>query len=155
MHYWRGILLLMSNDDGSSYGPNLYAYLESYWRAHGTNQNAWCDAHPGIQAPTVSRWRTGTEPRLAAFRAVADALGYPVLDVLVAAGVITEAEAGGHTATVATSPTVDVALKVDQSLTSAQRGILRDMLSAMRDVSAGNAETVTRVPAKQARRRRA
>lgn len=137
-------MLHMSNDDAATYGPNLYAYLAEHWTALGTNQNAWCDAHPGIHAPTVSRWRTGTEPRLPAFRQVADALGVSVVDVLVAAGVLRSDEVGGRVATAPVPASLDVALRTDPTLSDDLRKAVRDIVRAWRNVESGEAETVTR-----------
>ncbi|HET8581732.1 MAG TPA: helix-turn-helix transcriptional regulator [Jatrophihabitans sp.] len=135
----------MSNDT-AQHGPALYAYLADYWRTNGTNQNAWCDQHPGIHAPTVSRWRNGTEPRLSAFRAVADALGVSILDVLQAAGVITAAEAKGRTVAPHAAPSLDVALERDETVPASARRAIAEMLRAIRDVESGKAAQVTASP---------
>jgi hypothetical protein len=125
----------MSGSDETTWGPNLYAYLERWWARQGTNANAWSYTH-GIQGPTVSRWQSGTAPSLQAMRQVADALGVPLVDVLVAAGVIDKRELSRET--VELSPcTVDAALVSDPSLTDLQRRTLSDMLSALREVETG------------------
>lgn len=143
----------MSNDDAGSYGPNLYAYLAEHWRALGTNQNAWCDAHPGIHAPTVSRWRTGTEPRLPAFRTIAEALGVPVVDVLVAAGVLQPDEVGGRTPAQPTTATLDLALRTDPDLSVGLRKAVRDIVRAWRTIEAGEADEVSDGKVRKGRKR--
>lgn len=140
-------------NDSTEYGPNLYRFLADYWRATGTNQNAWCDAHPGIHAPTVSRWRTGTEPRVAAYRAVADALGRPILDILQIAGVITADEAKGRAVTPTTAPSIDDALRLDDTVPASVREALASMLQATRDVAAGRVVEVTGTGSKRRRTR--
>lgn len=145
----------MSNDETQQgYGPSLYAYLSEYWRAHDTNQNAWCDQHPGIQAPTVSRWRTGTEPRLSALRDVADALGRPLLEILVAAGILTPEEAGGYVVPAPEVPSIDAAIKLDPNLSDLQRRTLRDILKSLRDVESGRAKSSSFESGTPGRRRR-
>lgn len=123
------------------WGPNLYAYLERHWRAAGTNANAWTDKNPGIQGPTVSRWRTGTAPSLLNMRAVADALGVPMVEVLAAAGVIDPKETG-RKVDLPADPNIDAAIANDPSLSELQRRTLRDMLAAMRRVESGEVERV-------------
>jgi hypothetical protein len=123
----------MSND--SEHGPALYAFLEAEWAALGTNQNAWSWQH-GLQGPTVSRWARGTEPSFAAMRAVAHALGRPMLDVLVAAKMITEDEAGGVTTGPTAAPSIDVAIERDPTLTDWEREQLRSFRGALHAVEA-------------------
>ena len=125
------------------WGPNLYAYLERYWRANGTNANAWTDAHPGIQGPTVSRWRTGTVPSLQAMRAVADALAVSMCDVLTAAGVI-DAKEHGRKPVEPAEPNIDAAIANDPTLTDLERRTLRDILDAIRAVESGRSSRVAR-----------
>lgn len=121
------------------WGPNLYAYLERYWRALGTNANAWANEHPAIQGPTVSRWRTGTEPSLHAFLAVADALGVPRVDVLAAVGVIDKREIGREAAA-PPEPDIDAAIASDPSLSPFARDTLRGILAHLRAVESGESE---------------
>lgn len=121
------------------YGPRLHAYLEQHWHAEGTNANAWVNQHPAIQGPTVSRWKTGSVPSLANMRAVADALGVPMIDVLIAAGVLDGDELNREPVAPAT-PSVDVAIEVDPNLTDLQRRTLRDILASLRAVEAGQTE---------------
>lgn len=128
----------MSTVSPDDYGPRLYAYLETHWRAQGTNANAWVNQHPGIQGPTVSRWRNGSVPSLANMRAVADALGVSMLDVLTAAGVVDERDAKRAPATPA-PPSIDAAIAGDPNLTDLQRRTLGDILASLREVEGGRA----------------
>lgn len=117
------------------HGPALYAYMSQYWEEHDTNQNAWCDAHPGIHAPTVSRWARGSEPKLAAFRQVADALGVPIVEVLIAAEVITPGEVG----VTITSPCPALflhAVATDPALTDEERATYPAMRAAFEALQA-------------------
>lgn len=131
----------MSNDT-TGFGPALYRYLQAYWTAKGTNQNAWCDEHPGLHAPTVGRWRNGSEPKLNALRKVAEALGEPVIQILVAAEVLTPEEAHGIEAHPYT-PTFDDAVRSDPTLTDRERELYPQMREAFRAVQAGETESVT------------
>lgn len=123
--------------DPGEWGPRLYAYLETHWQASGTNANAWADRNPGIQGPTLSRWRSGTAPSLPAMIAVADALGVTLVDVLLACGVLAPADVDGRTATQPAAPNIDVAIEHDPSLVRWQRDRLTEILAAMRQVEAG------------------
>jgi transcriptional regulator with XRE-family HTH domain len=145
----------MSNDATIEvdHGAALYAYLSAYWRAHGTNQNAWCDAHPGIQAPTVSRWARGTEPSLSALRKVADALGISMLDILIAADVITEAELDRPAPAAPAAPSFLDAVRLDPDLTDREREIYPEMRAAFAAVTTGRADEVARNPRPTSRRR--
>lgn len=134
---------MMTNVDESEYGPRLYAYLEQHWRALGTNANQWTGQHPELQGPTVSRWRTGSVPKVAAMRAVADALGVSLVDVLVAAGVLDKREVGRDAAT-PPAPTIDAAIANDPSLHPRLRQTLRDLVDAWRSVDGGQSERVRR-----------
>lgn len=122
----------MSNDP-TEYGPRLYAYLEAFWRANNTTANAWCDQHPGIHGPTLHRWRNGAEPKLSGCRAVADALGVSLVDLLLASGVIRKDETEGRDPVHFAPPSLDAALKHDESVSPRLRGILRDMVKQYRE----------------------
>lgn len=127
------------------WGPNLYAWLDAYWRSHNTNANAWADAHPGIQGATLSRWRSGTVPSLQAMRLVADAVDRPLVDVLTVAGAIRPGEAGDRPAPVTPeAPSIDVAIAQDPTLSPLARQTLGDILAAIRGVEGGGAGTTTR-----------
>lgn len=132
------------------WGPRLYTWLEAYWRANDTNANAWADANPGIQGATLSRWKTGTVPSLPAMRAVADAAGISLVDVLGIAGALRPGEAE-HEPPVPVAPSVDVAIAQDPELSPLARKTLRDMLAAIREAEA----SADPPPRKLARRRRA
>jgi hypothetical protein len=92
---------LHMNNAEQSYGRELYNLVEKAWKSQGLVCNSWCDAHPGLSGPTVSRWRSkGHAPQLDKIRLVADALGMGMLELLVAIGVVTDAEASGPTKTI-------------------------------------------------------
>jgi hypothetical protein len=74
-------------------------------------------------------------------RAVADALGVSMLDVLVAAGVVDPKDAKRE-ATVPPPPSIDAAIANDPALTDLQRRTLRDILDALRKVETGDAKRV-------------
>lgn len=135
------MLACMTTADPAEWGPRLYEYLERHWKALGTNANAWTDANPGIQGPTVSRWRTGTVPSLQAMRAVADALGVPMVDVMIAAGVIDRSELDREPAAAPPEPDIDAAIAGDRRLSPLARNTLRDILASIRKVEAGEAES--------------
>lgn len=128
--------------DSAQWGPNLYAWLETYWRAHGTNANAWSDAHPGVSGATISRWKTGTVPGLTAMRAVADALGMSLVDVLTVAGVIREGETGARHVPDPELPSIDLAIDTDPTLSDPARDALRGVLNGIRRVESGRADEV-------------
>lgn len=130
-----------SNVHPDEYGPRLYSYLERHWRAAGTNANAWVNQHPTLQGPTVSRWKTGSVPSLAAMRAVADALDVTMLDVLVAAGVVDSAEVN-HEPPEPAPPTIDAAIALDPNIHPNLRAALREIVDGFRAVEAGQTRRV-------------
>lgn len=124
----------MANTDPAQWGPALYSYLEAHWRAAGTNANAWAGSHPGVEGPTLSRWKSGdATPTLPRMVTIADALGVPLLDVLIGAGIVDRRDVGRDAARPA-APSIDAAIEHDPGLTALQRRTLRDMLAAMREV---------------------
>lgn len=133
-----GTIFRMSNTDPAEYGPRLYSYLERHWHALGTNANAWAGQHPAIQGPTVSRWKAGSIPSLPAMRAVADALGVTMLDVLVASGVVDPKDAKRELRE-PPPPSIDAAIAKDPELTDLQRRTLGDILESLRAVEGGQA----------------
>lgn len=122
----------MTQTDPASWGPNLYAYLETYWAAHGTNANAWSDKHPGIQSATISRWQGGSIPSLPVMQRVADALNVTVLDLLVVAGIVSAADIGRGPSTPPV-PATETVLANAADLEPWQRDGLTGLLAAMRD----------------------
>lgn len=136
--YTHAILAGMTTLDTRTWGPSLYAWLEDYWHEQGITANMWASSHAGIQGGTVSRWRTGDiVPSLPAMVAVAEALDVPVLDVLIAAGVVTQEDVG-RDATRAVTPSLDAAIAADPTLEDWQRRNLREFADAMRDVARGS-----------------
>lgn len=74
--------------DSREWGPRLYAYLEATWKDEGISLDAWARLE-GVQAPTLSRWRHGkVEPSLSSMIGLARLLGVPLIDLLIAAGVL-------------------------------------------------------------------
>ena len=142
----------MSNDE-ATYGPGLYRYIERHWLAEGSNRNAWCDAHPGMQAPTLVRWSKGTAPDVVWYRRVADALGKPILDVLVGSGVITEGEANGYAVaepSTSYSSFLDAVAR-DPELTERERETYPEMRAAFAEIASGQAASVETELAKSGR----
>ena len=70
-------------------------------------------------------------------RSVADALGVPAIDVLIAAGVVDPAEAKRKPVAPPADVSVDAAIENDTSLTDLQRRTLRDILRSLREVEGG------------------
>lgn len=130
----------MGND--STYGPSLYAYLDRIWTQQGTNAAAWGRAH-GIVSPTLSRWKSGSVPSLQAMQQVADALGKPVADVLVGAGVLHERDLWRGSGEQG-PPTLDEALASDEAYPAEVRARLREILDSMMAVMGGEVSTVRR-----------
>lgn len=112
----------MSNT-GSDYGPRIYAFLESLWLAEGVTRNAWCERH-GIAAPFLIGLAAGREPTISKLRQVADATGTPMLQLLIAGGILGPAEAGGVEVRAAIAPTITAALQADRTISETERDIL-------------------------------
>lgn len=72
-------------------------FIESSRRAgYTTDRRGWASelaSTIGMNASAVSRWRDGQIPGVDACRALANAWNVPLLDVLVAAGILTKDEA--------------------------------------------------------------
>ena len=130
----------MPASDPSTWGPNLYRYLERHWVARNTNATAWADIHPGVRAPTLYRWGGGTVPRLESLPPVAEALGVWMLDILFAAGVIDADEAKRAPVAAPPVPNIDIAIKYDPNLSDFERSKLREMRDALRSVETGAVE---------------
>jgi len=139
--------------DISEWGPRLYAYLERHWTAEGATANRWAYAH-GIQGASISRWKTGdVTPSLERMVDVAAALDVTVLDVLIAAGVVDEADAK-RPASLPVPPSIDAAIAHDPDLSPELRRSLRDFVAAWRRVDAREVEEVRSAPRKARRRGR-
>lgn len=105
------------------YGPALYAYLEKVWTARGMTRNAWCN-EVGLNTPTVMRWAEGSDPDIAVFADLAEAADMPILELLVAAGVISADEAK-VTPREPRAVDVDEAIENDPRLSATERQALR------------------------------
>ena len=77
------------------HGPQLVAFLRREWDARGVSCHAWC-RQVGLEPSTVSRWAAGGEPKIESLRLVANGLHRPLVDVLHAAGFITDRERAGR-----------------------------------------------------------
>lgn len=118
----------------------LYAFLEKEWDAMKIAPTRWC-REAGIADPTVYRWKHGVEPDMKSIRRVAEALGRPVLDVLVAAGYVSSEEANGH---IPGPRSYDLreALRLDENFSPAIREALAQTLDGMLAIEAGTARKV-------------
>lgn len=134
--------ILRMTTSSSQRGRALYAWLQAEWQALGTNQEAWCREH-GLSPATVSRWQTGVEPKIDAIRLVATGLRRPILDVLVAARLLSPDEAAGHDGGPPPAPTIEAALKNDPAIPRGLRPVLHDLLKAFRAVDAGETEDIS------------
>src|SRR4051812_48970834 len=110
------MILRMSNTKGA-HGRALTRWLNQIWESEGTNANKWAREH-GFSGPTVHRWGVDTDPTtIDMLRKIADALGRPLLDVLVMGEYITADEAAGHdVAPIQPPPSVLDAIERDESL---------------------------------------
>lgn len=127
------------------HGQRLYALVKADWDAQGITRNAWCDMHPGLQGPTVSRWEKGTSPGVDKLRLVAEALNMGMLELLVAIGVLSSDEAGGVVpAPRPDAPSVSVAIERDPSLSDWERDQMRNLWSAIHAVEARTAQQASR-----------
>lgn len=119
----------------------LYRFLETEWDAMDIRPTAWCRS-VGLADATVLRWRDGVEPDLRSLRRVAEALGRPLLDLLVASGYVTEEEAGGYVVPPRSYDLLE-AIQLDQSISDGEREALRQVHDAFAMVGAGKAKKVT------------
>lgn len=115
--------------DKGDYGRALYAVLESEWDRQQTTRGAWCLKH-GMHATTVKRWGEGSDPDLTTLRQVSEALGEPMLNLLITIGVLSPAEAGQREVTVA-----DAIKRSD--LPADRKRALNTVLSAFDRIDAG------------------
>ena len=76
------------------------------WVQRHLDERGWTGSdlarHAGINRSIIGRWREGAQPEVPTARALAAALGHPLLEVLVAAELITPEEAGVTEVTVVT-----------------------------------------------------
>jgi len=76
------------------------------WLQRHLDERGWTPSdlarHAKINRSIISRWREGAQPEVPTARALAVALGRPLLEVLVAAELITPEEAGVTEVTVVT-----------------------------------------------------
>jgi hypothetical protein len=124
----------------SKHATALYAFLEKEWAAMKIAPTTWC-RQVGIADPTVYRWSQGVEPDMKSIRRVAEALGRPVIDVLVAAGYVSAEEAGGHVPAPRSYSLID-GLNLDTTYSPEIREALRQVLDAMLLVETGAAKKV-------------
>ncbi|NKS29604.1 helix-turn-helix domain-containing protein [Rhodococcus hoagii] len=68
-------------------------YIERGLREKGLTQSALADA-VGVNRSSASGWKNGAAPKPATVVAVAEALGTPISEALIAAGLMTEEELG-------------------------------------------------------------
>lgn len=124
----------------STHALALYSFLQKEWDAMKIAPTTWC-RQVGIADPTVYRWRQGVEPDMRSLKRVAEALGRPVLDILVAAEYVTPEEAKGH---IATPRSYDVleAIRLDQSISDNCREAMRQVYDAFALVESGRAKRV-------------
>jgi transcriptional regulator with XRE-family HTH domain len=100
------------------------AYLQAEWDARGITQTAFARENR-LDNSMFSRWRTGAVPKdIELLRVIADGLGKPLLEILVAARLVRPDEAGVE-AQPAAAPDVDVAIELDARLNDAERDLLR------------------------------
>lgn len=118
----------------------MYAFLQQEWDAMGIRPTAWC-RKVGMADATVLRWRDGVEPDLRTLRRVAEALGRPLLDLLVAAGYVTSAEAGGYSVPIRSYSLLE-AIELDRSISDGEREALRQVHDAFALVEAGRRRKV-------------
>lgn len=102
----------------------------------GITRGQWC-REVGLSDSTVSRWRTDTEPNLMNMKVVADGLGRPLIDILIAAGYLDPKDVRGRTVTPRVQPDAITAIQSDPTLTEIERDTLLQMLAAMRQVASG------------------
>lgn len=80
-------------------GPALVAWFDEEMKTMPDNAdgkltyNSWSQKH-GLAAGNFGRWKNGMEPTVERMSELADALGRPFVDILVAARVLTEDEIG-------------------------------------------------------------
>lgn len=141
----------MSNDDAHTYGPALYAFLEGKWTAAGQTRNAYL-LQRGMNAATISRWAEGMEPKLSVLRTIAEVTETPILEVLVAVGVLSADEA----AVEVLPPSLDAALQADPSISVLERRLLHEIHESFARAEIGPGDVVeieTDAKPRRARRR--
>jgi hypothetical protein len=122
---------MAGRDDGAGHGAKLSRYLEKVWEHQSTTRGAWCREHR-IPDSTVLRWGIGVEPDMRNYRAVAEALGFTLVQVLEIAGEIPPQEKGKAREPAPPEPThvcrVADALAQDNTLRPEWRAGIKAML---------------------------
>lgn len=132
----------MTTATANEWGPRLAAYLTEHLRARGITVNRFADTTPGIAGSDVSRWRTGTEPTIEKFRAVANGLNVSIVDVLLAVGVLTRDDIDREPAPIPV-PDLDAAITADPRLTDWSRRHIRDIIASIIAVQSGQSDMAT------------
>lgn len=116
--------------DPDNPGEALYSFLEEEWEALGLTRGAWC-RKANLPDSTVYRWKSGHLPDMRSLQIVADTLGRPMIEVLLAAGIVNPDEVNGQWIAPRQPVTLDDALRGDPmlngetELVEAIRGIVK------------------------------
>lgn len=121
----------------------LYAFIETEWIKQGLKgPTPWARLN-GFSVVTMLNWRDkGGDVDMRMIRQVAEALHRPVIDVLIAAKYVTVDEAGGYEVPEREYDLLD-AIRLDTSLSDAEREALRQVHDAFALVSSGRKRKVT------------
>ena len=91
---------------------------------------------------TVLRWRDGdAEPDMRTLRRVAEALGRPLIDVLIAAGYVDPEQAGGYAVPIRSYSLLE-AIELDRTISDGEREALRQVHDAFALVQSGQRRRV-------------
>jgi hypothetical protein len=118
----------MRNSDSA-----LYDWLERYWAANGLSPSGWSKL-VGLSPSTVLRW-AHSDPDISSLRAIAQATGMTMIELLVIAEIITPDEANGIVPREPLEPapySVEDAIDHDPQLSDQERKVLRAALDLVR-----------------------
>lgn len=120
----------MTHATTTNHGKELAAFLQREWDDLGVTRGEWCRM-AGIADSTVMRWKAGTAPDISNLRAIADALGRSLPEILIAGRYMTEEESRGLVVRRSPPPSMRDTIARDPDLTDVEREVLRQMLDGV------------------------
>lgn len=142
--------------DEIDHGLALTRFLEAEWAALDTNRARWC-REKGLSDSTVLRWgQGGVNIDMRQLQLLAQGLGRPLVDVLLAAHYITPEQVNGRQVAPREPVPAEQAIRVDPALSEPLREVLLSTLRAFTAVQRGAVTSAgAATPAQPSRRRRA
>lgn len=120
--------------------------MQTLWDAEGTTRNAWALTH-GMNGATILRWRD-SDPSMETMEQLAQALGRPLIDVLMLAEYVTPDDAGRELPAVLGPQGVQAAIAADTAISEDGKQILLAMYRQLAGVVDEAPKPRTRRPVK-------